>query len=195
LIIHLPGWGLNKVVEMLYFIILFLAGFLFPVLFSVYALYCIYGDIKGAPYVPTTALMVDEILRHAKLEKGQRFLELGSGDGRVVRRACGRYGVVGCGVDIHALLIIYSRLLARLQGQRNVRFLVQDFFVTDLRQADVLFLFLLPKTLKSLREKIVTECKKGTLIISHGFKIEGLEKMLESKIDRKLFPTYYYRVP
>ena len=39
-------------------------------------------------------------------------MELGSGDGRIVRRAVQVHGVKGIGVDINSLLIILSKLLA-----------------------------------------------------------------------------------
>jgi tRNA A58 N-methylase Trm61 len=47
----------------------------------------LFGEFLGAPYVPTSQKDIEEILKRAKLKKGQQFLELGSGDGRIIRAA------------------------------------------------------------------------------------------------------------
>ncbi len=174
------------------YLLVLLAALVIPILIGFYAFYAIWGDIKGAPFVPTSNKLIEQILKEAKLKKGQVFVELGSGDGRVVRAAVGDYGVKGLGVDVHPLLIWYSRFLSR--KLKNIKFKRQDFFQTDLKQVDVLFLFLLPKTLIKLRKKILTECKKGSVIISHGFKVEGWDKKLIKVQKRDLFSTYYYKV-
>ncbi|KKQ67324.1 MAG: Methyltransferase type 11 [Candidatus Daviesbacteria bacterium GW2011_GWA2_38_24] len=178
----------------LLFLLLILFGFVFPIVITLYHIFCLVSEFKGAPYVPTSGKIVKEILNKANLKKGQNFIELGSGDGRVVRAAVKNFKVKGLGVDIHVPLIWYSKIISRLQKVPNIEFRIQDFFKTDLSKVDVLFLFLLPNTLKKLREKILKECPKNTLIISHGFQIEGMEKYLESKIHRTLFPTYFYRI-
>lgn len=158
----------------------------------------------GAPFVPTFGRYVKEILQKANLKKGQVFLELGSGDGRVVREAVKRYGVKGIGVEIHPVLIWYSRLLTKIvslythpEGVKRLKDLTfrrENFFKTDLSQAKVIFLFLLPKTIEKLKDKLLSKCQKGTLIISHGFKINGLERFLIDTTERKLFSTYYYKL-
>lgn len=176
------------------YLLVILLGFLIPVLVAIYTIYQFISDFKGAPYVPTSVKIVAQILKEANLKKGQIFLELGSGDGRIVRTAVKNYQVNGLGVDINLPLIFYSRVAAKLQKLEKIKFLRQDLFKTNLKKTDVLFLFLLPKTLKKIAPKILTECKKNTLIISHGFRLEGLEKYLVKKTDRKYFPTYYYKI-
>lgn len=172
--------------------LLLLLGFVIPLAFSIYGIFCIFVDFRGAPYVPTSSKIVREIIDEAKLRKDQFFVELGSGDGRVTRQAVKRFGVQGLGVDLHLPLIWYSRALAKLQGLKNIEFKIEDLYQTDLSKVEVLFLFLLPKTLGKLNKKILTECKKGTLVISHGFAIPGFEKYLTKKQERKIFPTYFY---
>lgn len=154
----------------------------------------LYVDILGAPFVPTSRKVIGEILKKAKLKKGQIFLELGSGDGRIIRSAVKNYQVKGIGIDLHPMLIFYSRLISKFQKIKNISFKRQNLFKTDLSKADVIFLFLLPKTLKRLAPKFILETKKNTLIISHGFKIPEFEKYLTNKIVREIFSTYYYRI-
>ena len=122
------------------------------------------------------------------------FLELGSGDGRIVINAVKNYGVNGVGVDLHLPLIIFSRIKSKIYGLKNIQFKLEDFFKTDIGNADIIFMFLMPKTLVSLKEKLKKESKKGVLIISHGFEIKGWEKYLVKTQKRKLFPTYFYQL-
>lgn len=150
------------------------------------------ADLMGAPFVPTSGKLTDLILKKAKLKKNQVFIELGSGDGRIVREAVKAYGVKGVGIEFHPLLYLYSKLVSGIQKIKKIEFRRENFFKSDLRKADVIFAFLLPKTLKKLRVKFENECKKGTLVISHGFRIEGWEKKLTDKIEGDPFPTYYY---
>jgi len=154
----------------------------------------LYSSLKGAPYVPTEKKVIDEMLKAAELKKGQLFLELGSGDGRIVCRAVKKYGVRGLGVEVNPLLVQNARLQARLQKLAGVKFVKQNIFNADLKSAEVIYLFLMPKLIKELFPKFQKEIKKGALVISHGFKIENWENKLAHVIRTKPFPTYYYRV-
>jgi predicted RNA methylase len=148
----------------------------------------------GAFYVPTSNKIIDEILKNAGLKKGQLFFDLGSGDGRVVRAAVKKYQVRGVGIEINPLLILVSWILAKMEKLNNIEFRRENLFATDIKNADVIFVFLMPETLKSLKSKIINECQKEVLFISHGFVVEGWEKYLQKKISRRDFSTYYYRL-
>lgn len=167
---------------------------LIPPLLAFFVIFGLLSDFAGAPFVPTSSKIVDEILEKASLKKGQVFLELGSGDSRVIRTAVRKYRVKGIGVDVNPVLIWYSRFFAFLQKLPNIKFLNQNISKTDFSKADVIFIFLLPKLIKRIKYKFETDCRKSTLIISHGFKIEGFEKYLVWKIKRDVFPTYYYKL-
>lgn len=178
---------------MIYLIIVFLSLIIVLGLI-VFVFFGLLTDFLGAPFVPTSSKMIHDILEKANLKKGQTFIELGSGDGRVVRFAVKHYGVSGIGIEFHPLLVWYSNFVSKITGLKNITFKRQNFFSTDLSKANVLFLFLLPKALRKLRPKILKECKKGTLVISHGFKIEDWNKYLVKTQKRELFPTYYYKI-
>lgn len=182
---------------MLYLIvysILVFAVFLFALLLFIYSLFSVIAQLMGSPYVPTKQKEVDSILAAAHLKRGQFFIELGSGDGRVVRTAVSRYHMRGVGIEIHPLLLWWSQFLTHIQQLKTITFKRENFYKTDLSHADVIFLFLMPNTLKKLRAKMLAECKKNTLIISHGFKIEGWEQYLTKTISHAPFPTYFYRI-
>lgn len=176
----------------LYYILL-IFELLIAVGVTIYAAGHLYSSVMGAPYVPTKMRIVDEILGEAQLKKGQTFIELGSGDGRVVLRAVERYGVYGVGVDINPLLVFLARLNARMQRLNQVEFLVKNIYEVDLKKADVIYLFLMPPMLEKLAPTLTHHIKPGALVISHGFRLPELDVALEKTIERKPFPTYYYR--
>lgn len=167
--------------------LLFLSGL------AAYSIGLLYSSVMGAPYVPTSKKHIDEILKKANLKKGQAFMELGSGDGRIVRRAVQVYGVKGIGVDINSLLIILSKLLASRQHLEEATFLNKNIFDVNFSNADCIYMFLMPETIKKLMPKMEKEIRKGTLVISHGFKITGWEKKMAYMIKSDPFSTFYYK--
>lgn len=148
----------------------------------------------GAPYVPTKKEVIDSILKKAKLKKNKLFIELGCGDGRVVKRAAEKYGVKGIGIDINPYLILSLKLLNKLKKINNPQFIFGDIFKLPLNKADYIYCFLMPKMLEKLIKKFNKELKKGALVISHGFKIPNWEKNLITTLKGKNFHTYYYRL-
>ena len=58
----------------------------------------------------------------------------------------------------------------RAAGVTNlVQFRLADLFETDLREASVVTLYLLPSLNLKLRPKLMRELRKGTRIVSHDF--------------------------
>lgn len=161
---------------------------------ATYAVGLLYSSLMGAPYVPTQKKRLREILEEAKLVHGQTFVELGSGDGRMVRLAAKEFKMKGIGVEINPLLIWWSRLLAKRQHIHNTQFIKQNVFKYDLGAADVVYLFLMPQLIVKLVAQFESQLKKGSLVISHGFKIPTWEKKMFHEIKSEPFATFYYRV-
>ena len=65
------------------------------------------------PYVPSTELNVDEMLRLAAVQPNDVVYDLGSGDGRVVIAAARDWGARGVGIEIDGKLVVESSELAR----------------------------------------------------------------------------------
>lgn len=176
----------------LYFVVI-LAELLFAIGFCAITISFIYSSIKGSPYVPTNKKEIGIILKNADLKSQQNFLELGCGDGRVSRLASNKYKVKALGIDVNPFLIWYARFLSRIESSANTKFYRQNIFDSDLSEADVVYLFLMPKLIQKMRLKFEKELKKNAIVISHGFKIIGWQNSLIKKIDHSPFPTYFYR--
>src|SRR5919107_816576 len=71
-------------------------------------------------FVPTPPETVDEMLRQARLKKGDVLFDLGSGDGRIPIAAAKQYGVRAVGIDIDPELVDEARETARREGVENL---------------------------------------------------------------------------
>ena len=121
------------------------------------------------PFVPTPQVTVDEMLRLAGVGPKDFLLDLGSGDGRIVITAARKFGARGLGVDLDYHLVIQSEEGARQAGvEDRAKFLQQDLFKTDLGQATVISMYLLPSVTRKLRP-LLLDLKPGTRIVSHDF--------------------------
>lgn len=124
----------------------------------------------AGPYVPTPQPIVDRMLKMAQVGPKDFVVDLGSGDGRIVRTAAKAYGASGFGVDIDAELVERSNAAARREGiaDRAV-FHREDVFKADIRKATVVTLYVLPDMMVGLRPKMLAELRPGTRIVSHDY--------------------------
>ncbi|MBI3919298.1 MAG: class I SAM-dependent methyltransferase [Betaproteobacteria bacterium] len=124
----------------------------------------------GGPYVPTPQSVVDEMLKLAGVREEDFVVDLGSGDGRIVLTAARRFQARGMGVDIDGELVDQSNAAAQREGLDHlVQFDQRDVLQTDIGEASVLTLYLLPNMMASLRSKILAELKPGSRVVSHDF--------------------------
>jgi SAM-dependent methyltransferase len=121
------------------------------------------------PFVVSPAPVTLAMLSIARVGPRDVVLDLGSGDGRIVITAAKRYGARGLGVELSPQLVDKSRDNARRAGVADrAEFRVQDLFETDLSQASVITMYLLPEVNLQLRPKLLA-LKPGTRIVSHDW--------------------------
>jgi len=127
------------------------------------------GDQPSVPYVPTPQAVVERMLAMAKVTAGDYLIDLGSGDGRIVVTAARKYGARGFGVDLNPVRIDEANENARRNRVTDkVAFYQRNLFETDLSQATVITMYLLPRVNLQLRPKLL-ELKPGTRLVSHDF--------------------------
>jgi hypothetical protein len=131
--------------------------------------------VKNAgPYIPSPEAAVAAMLRYAHVGPDDFLIDLGSGDGRIVLTAAKLFGARGFGVEIKEALVKSSNEAAEKEGLADrVKFIKQDLFKTDISRATVLTMYLLPDTVNMLRDKLLTELKPGTRIVSHDYPLTG----------------------
>lgn len=167
---------------------------IFSASIAIYAVSMLYSQLKGAPYVPSNQKETEELLKLAGLKPKQLMIELGSGDGRVLRTAVKHYQVYGVGIDVNPVLNWWASFLAKRQNLSNITFISKNIFDYDLSKANVIYLFLMPELIDKLETKFNREIKPKTIVISHGFEVKFWKKYLTKKRDHKPFPTYYYQL-
>jgi len=149
--------------------------------------------IRGVPYVSTKNSIIHPILDLANLKQGMKFLELGCGDGRVVCEAVHKYGVVGRGLDISYLWLMFARIRSQKMGIGDkVEFIHQNMKDSDLAWPDVIYIYGMPKLLANLMTRLIIAVESNKTIISHEFELNDLKKyQYEEKVIEER-TTYYY---
>lgn len=150
-------------------------------------------DDLRVPYVETPPAVVDGMLDLAELQPGERLIDLGSGDGRIVLAAA-RRGASALGVELAPDLVRRAREAARFEGlEARASFRRDDLFVVPLRDADVVTLYLLPGVNLRLRPKLLAELRAGARVVSHAFDMADWAPDAHRSIDGK--NVYLWVVP
>ena len=69
----------------------------------------------GAPYIPSGEKEVDKIISLAKIKPGDRVVDLGSGDGRIVI-GFAKQGTEAHGYEVNPILVLWSKLKILFSG-------------------------------------------------------------------------------
>jgi precorrin-6B methylase 2 len=126
---------------------------------------------KDVVWVPTPQALVDKMLDMAGVTAEDVVMDLGSGDGITVITAAKR-GAKALGIEYNPDMVELSKQNAEKAGVSDkATFMKADLFETDLSQATVITMFLLPQINMKLRPKIL-DLKPGTRIVSNSFTME-----------------------
>jgi len=151
-----------------------------------------------APYVPSPLQIVDRMLELAKLKPGDKIYDLGSGDGRVVIAAAQKYDVKAVGIELSSRLVKSSQAEIQRLGLADKASVVHgDVFDADLKDADVIILYLMRDSNNTLKPKLEKSLKAGARVISHDYEIAGWKPMQVEKAEalRRNHTIYVYRMP
>jgi ribosomal protein L11 methylase PrmA len=133
-----------------------------------------WASYSGAPWVPARRRDFQALLDDAHIQKNNRLIELGCGDGRLLVAAANR-GAVVVGYEINPLLWLVAWLRCINKPQISVRF--GNFWQINLQPYDVVITFLVPRTMPRLDRKAKREMKPGSRLISYIFEIKGKKSL------------------
>lgn len=153
----------------------------------------VYGAWSAAPWLPTRSKDVKRMVKLANIKPGERFYDLGCGDGRSVFAAA-KEGAEAIGIEVFILPYLYAVIKSLFQKRTKILF--GDLFNYDLRGADVIFIFLMNKSYQKLAKKFEEELKPGARVITSCWPIDGWEDKLvkEDKPTDRDLPLYLYQI-
>ena len=128
-----------------------------PVLFS------------GAFYAPTRQEIVKKMINLAGVRPGDKAIDLGSGDGRIVI-ALGEAGVEAHGYEINPFFVWLARKNIRKAGLTNKASIHwKNFWNENLSEFDIVTVYGIGYMMKKLEIKLRRELKAGARIVSNYF--------------------------
>ena len=145
-----------------------LISFIFLVLlFLVTLLWILIPALYGLPPVPTKLERIRKALTLAKLQPNEVLYDLGAGDGRVLLVAARDFRTKAVGIEIGPIqcALIWLRVVASGFGNQ-IRVRWANFYKSDLREADVVFVYATSKEVMKLAPHLETQMKKGARLVS-----------------------------
>jgi len=126
--------------------------------------------VTKAPFVPIPNEVLSSIVDALKLSPSSVFVDLGCGDGRVLRAASKQFPNIRCiGID-KALFAILSARFATRKKYPNIVYVRSNFFRASFREATHVFTYLFPRLMDELLPRLEKELRPGTRLVSCDFK-------------------------
>jgi 16S rRNA A1518/A1519 N6-dimethyltransferase RsmA/KsgA/DIM1 with predicted DNA glycosylase/AP lyase activity len=141
----------------------------------------------GPPYVPTLDKQINAALDLLDLSPTQTMLELGSGDGRVLKAAAKRgWNVVG--YELNPILVLISWLVT-IRYRKQVRLVCGNFWTKKWPPAEGIFIFMIGRQMKKIDKRIESLSNRPIKLASFAFKIPNKRPTKQ----RKGIYLYEYR--
>jgi len=136
----------------------------------------------GASFEASDKDSVERMIRLSGVKKGERVVDLGSGDGRLVIEFA-KKGAYVMGYEINPLLVLWSRMKIKKEKlEDNAKIIWKSFWKVELDDYDIISVFQISYLMGRLEEKL-KGLKKGSKIISNNWKFPNWPlKKQEEKI-------------
>jgi predicted RNA methylase len=135
---------------------------------------CYLAFFGVAPFVPTPIVAVHEVLKHAKIKKGEILYDLGAGDGRFLHYAEKDYGAHAIGYEVDPGVFLLAKMKQWLFGWKG-KMVRANFKSKDVKDADVIVCYMMTHSLKKLQGFFEKRIKGGTRVVSYVFAIGDLK--------------------
>jgi len=159
---------------------------------SVFFTWTLVGLVRShVPFISTSKKVARKMVALAHIKRGQKIYDLGCGRGVILFEAIrflpppflkgeieGDFSPTQfIGYELVRPVVWWANIRKFFVGNRyicSLRFQCKDFFKEDLSDADVIFCYLWPSIMDRFYAEKWKMLKKGTKIISHGFRISAL---------------------
>jgi SAM-dependent methyltransferase len=150
---------------------------------------------QGAMFHPSAKIRVKTFLDATAMRPDELLIDVGCGDGRVLKEARKRYGVKALGYEVNPMAYVLARL--RNIFTRNVEIRFKNFWKENISSADVVFCYLFPDVMQRLAHKLEQELHPGARVVSCNFRLPGWMHHTELNPDSFFHsgPIFCYRFP
>ena len=152
-----------------------------PIFFIIFIFFILPIFFIGAPFMPSYRKKVSQnhlsnIINFIKSDFNnsdrniKKFIDLGSGDGRVVIKFA-QAGLESYGVELNPFLVWWSRWKIKNLGLKNAKIIWGDFWKINFSDFDIFYIFHFQMVNNLLTKKF----NDNAVIISFGFVLPGFE--------------------
>lgn len=140
-------------------------------------LYLVFGNaldmlfplFRGGIYVPTTKKTTKQMAVLAGVKPGEKAVDLGSGDGRLVI-ALAKQGAQAHGYEINPFLVCLAKYNIRRAGLKGKAFIHwKNFWYEDLSRFNIVAFYAIRYMMKGLEIKLRKELRPGARVVSNYF--------------------------
>ena len=134
----------------------------------------------GPPYLPTLSKQATLAIDAISLRPGETLLELGCGDGKILKLAAAK-GLYVVGYELNPILVVIA-YLRTWQYRKQVKVVWGNFWNSSKwPETDGIFVFLVQKHMSRLDKKIESWHKKPVKLVSFAFPIPEKKTIYEDK--------------
>lgn len=176
--------------------------YIFLAAWTLIMLFFLFTVVKGFPAmiavgpIPSHKKGINMALELAQIKKGERFYDLGCGDGRVLVDAVKKYDCKGIGYELVYPVMLLAKLRAKIAGvEEKAEFRCKNLFSSDLENADVIFCFLSPRLMEKVGGYIKQKkLKSGARIVSYAFSMKNFEPEKKIEHAKGNWNIYLYKI-
>lgn len=155
-------------------------------------------------YIPVPEQAMEELLRLARIKKGELIYDLGCGTGELLITAAEKYGARGVGIEVSRRLARWARKEVEKRGLGEIDIICDNFFFPKywahmegggdkscaIRKADVVYVYLTLQVQEALKPLLEKELKPGARVISYAFRLQDWKPVKEGLIEET--PAYIF---
>lgn len=176
----------------LQFIIVLVLGMLFVGTFLYYAESFLIYLLTGAKAVRTPRKDFKALLGVLNLKPGEKFYELGFGDGDLLLEILKKTKANVKGFERSFFKYFFVKARLKLQGLEKGLVCRKNFLKENLAQGQVFYCYLSPRQMRRLEPKILAALKNGGRVISALYKFPNLKFEEIYEIGPLYAPRKYY---
>lgn len=148
-----------------------------------------------APWLPSRHKDLQRVVDIADLGSEDVFCEVGCGNGRVSFHIHDNTDARVIGIERAWPLALVCSIRNWLNKRERFEMRHENFFSSDISEADVVYIFGMPRTMtQKLTKKLKDDCKPGARVISYAFDIDPWKPMRIDRPSDADFPIYEYQL-